>query len=216
MRQVQYQLRAIKECQRWKQICVSFKRKFSINKYRHEFRLMMFSYKTMMAKLNIFCPTNTGSIDNTIGSKFLVGEGCGQRVPWRNLQNHLSECEYVVTKCQFCTQLVTRKQLAQHKESCPFRIVKCEACKEDHRFNQSEVIYYLFALSFFLMLFFKEHSEVCTYKIVECTKGCGAEVVRKELPLHFEECLEAEIQCEFLNCEIKVHWYSIHLLCIDI
>ena len=111
--------------------------------------------------------------------------GCEEITTVGKLKSHTDKCGFVPVACtQNCRKVVLRKDLEQHCNStCLKRKIKCKYCGEEDLF---EVIVDL-------------HTTLCQEYPVKCPKGCtrGAQMKRKDLPLHAKVCPLEQVDCDF-------------------
>ncbi|CAD8207635.1 unnamed protein product [Paramecium pentaurelia] len=67
-----------------------------------------------------------------------LNKGCDQQMQIQNLDSHLKQCEYVLTKCQYtdCNLQDSLKNIKVHQQLCNHRTKTCEKCEEIHKINQ--------------------------------------------------------------------------------
>ena len=96
---------------------------------------------------------------------------CTWRGKYKNLNGHLLEqCNHSSLNCpnSGCTFKGVRGVLTQHVTLCGYRKVKCEWCGNDN----------------VAVLEKKTHEDGCPEKKISCILECGAEMKRKDYPLH--------------------------------
>ncbi|XP_062576865.1 TNF receptor-associated factor 3-like, partial [Saccostrea cucullata] len=68
-----------------------------------------------------------------------IGEGCQEKLQWRNLQKHTEICEFKPVKCDDCHKKMPQNKLLAHKESdCSYLIIVCEHCSHNVPFCQMQ------------------------------------------------------------------------------
>src|SRR5690606_33745958 len=69
--------------------------------------------------------------------------GCEWRGAWCELEKHLEICLYFPIQCKWnnCKKTVPRSTINQHESQCEWRIVKCQYCNVEKPFNSISVSY---------------------------------------------------------------------------
>eukprot|EP00731_Ephydatia_muelleri_P025535 Em0017g618a len=113
-------------------------------------------------------------------------EGC----PWENelgmLDDHIANCEYVITECtNGCQSSLCLCDLEHHlMEECPLRQYICEHCTDQGL--------YAYMIG--------EHLNVCPDIMVPCAnEGCKAHMARKDLKDHNLKCPMIYINCPYVS-----------------
>jgi hypothetical protein len=67
--------------------------------------------------------------------------GCEWSGEWSNLKGHLKSCQYVPTQCKWekCEHVQQSSTIQQHESNCEWRIVKCEYCNSEMPFKSVSV-----------------------------------------------------------------------------
>ncbi|CAD8123432.1 unnamed protein product [Paramecium sonneborni] len=65
-------------------------------------------------------------------------QGCDEKMLLQNLDSHLLQCQYVITKCPFidCNFMNHLKQIKIHQQTCQHRTETCMKCETVHGINQ--------------------------------------------------------------------------------
>lgn len=69
--------------------------------------------------------------------------GCEWRGAWCELEKHLEKCLYFPIQCKWnnCKKTVPRSTINEHESQCEWRIVKCQYCNVEKPFNSISVSY---------------------------------------------------------------------------
>ena len=101
--------------------------------------------------------------------------GCQWIDKLERLEKHLMECEFIEDVCIYCGVHVQRQHIEAHTTTCMQYPIECSQCGMTcERQYQSE------------------HVTVCAFTQVNCPFsfiGCTSEVLNKDLPHHFSQCL---------------------------
>ena len=130
--------------------------------------------KSKIEKKEIKC------INKNLGCKW-QGEIC-------HLESHLNnDCLFIEIKCpnNDCDKIILKKDLNEHLAQCDYieKIIqlKCKFCNKIFDIND-----------------ISKHFKVCSEIIIECEKGCGKKMKRKEIEEHKNNnCPEELIKCDY-------------------
>ena len=101
--------------------------------------------------------------------------GCQWTDKLEKLERHLMECGFIEEVCLYCGTHVQQQYIEAHAAFCKQYPIECSQCGMTYeRQHQSE------------------HIKVCAFTMIKCPfsfVGCTSEVLNKDLPHHFGECL---------------------------
>ncbi len=108
----------------------------------------------------------------------------------QQLDEHLSDCEYVDTKCDQCQKSIQKRNnfMTTHlANECPEREFSCKYCNYKATY----------------VLVTEVHFKNCKLYILNCPNGCGVHFERGELEDHINMCSLQKVECEFsyAGCE---------------
>lgn len=108
-------------------------------------------------------------------------EGCLWNDTLEKYPYHVKECEYNKDKCRRCHISYFKKDTEKHRQDeCAYRQCLCDNCVKvyfhKHKDDHTESI----------------NCDKCNESIIKCCKGS-----------HKEKCLEEEVNCSFVGCDVK-------------
>ncbi|VDI28311.1 TNF receptor-associated factor 3 [Mytilus galloprovincialis] len=127
-------------------------------------------------KLSVFCT--------------FKAHGCPEKLPWKDLMTHESQCKYKPIPCPHtgCELQCSEDKMEAHVKNCDYRPVRCSYCEEtipfclqaDHQNNTC-----------------RKAIISCPYK---CDHGPGA---REEIEIHMQTCQLRPQECKFksMGCQ---------------
>ncbi|KAM3918176.1 TNF receptor-associated factor 6 [Leptodactylus fuscus] len=117
-------------------------------------------------------------------------QDCVTKMELRNLEHHLTVCEFASVDCGLCQQQFQKKQLQRHMEAeCPRRLVSCENCVMELPYEER-----------------MGHEQTCPLAYVTC-EYCQTTLARKQMSDHYDmDCYKAPIPCTYshFGCKEKM------------
>jgi hypothetical protein len=102
---------------------------------------------------------------------------------FKNMNDHLSTCEYKEIKCVFstCKYVGQRRNLAEHKVSCNYRNIICRWCK-----------------NIFPFLNINSHeNDDCKEREINCPNNCVVRIKAKDINSHKLICKLENVDCSY-------------------
>ena len=135
-----------------------------------------------VGELKVYCPNKQ--------------HGCKAEIKISEYDSHLSldnkkGCSYFLLDCNDCKAKVFRGEMEAHtREKCPNRVVSCKWCNLEGEYQ----------------LIVGDHVKACPSSPLSCPRGCGADLIRKDLESHCSTCPLEPVPCSFrgLGCKTTV------------
>ncbi|CAL1603416.1 unnamed protein product [Knipowitschia caucasica] len=107
--------------------------------------------------------------------------GCTDKMELRQLESHVSQCEFSTVPCPHCQSALRKSLVEQHAaEECPRRPVSCPECVAYYTYEEREV-----------------HMQLCPFASVTC-QYCDMDLLRDQMESHCDtDCPKAPIACNF-------------------
>ncbi len=131
-------------------------------------------------------------LDLNVRCSMAAERSCKWTGQLQQLDEHLSDCEYVDTKCDQCQKSIQKRNnfMTTHlANECPEREFSCKYCNYKATY----------------VLVTEVHFKNCKLYILNCPNGCGVHFERGELEDHINMCSLQKVECEFsyAGCEDK-------------
>ena len=123
--------------------------------------------------------------ESKLSSEFMEADCC-----WTGklleLEAHVAQCDFTPVPCpnatNGCDKLFRKYLLPNHEISCSFRVILCRICDISMPFHELS----------------QHEATVCSGAVTKCPKGCGKQIIRKDLSDHVQsDCELAQIDCLF-------------------
>ncbi|KAM4721575.1 TNF receptor-associated factor 6 [Rhinophrynus dorsalis] len=121
--------------------------------------------------------------------------GCFAKMELRQLESHLTQCEFANVECGQCQGSFQRNKIEQHiLVECPRRLVACENCSQSMAYVEK-----------------MDHDQCCPLAYVTC-EYCQENLIREQMANHYNmDCTRAPIQCTYgqFGCTEKMPRYDL-------
>ncbi|KAG8438298.1 hypothetical protein GDO86_008831 [Hymenochirus boettgeri] len=107
--------------------------------------------------------------------------GCTDTMELRQLEHHLTLCEFASTECSQCLDSFPKNILAKHMaDECPRRQVFCENCGQSLAYRDKMI-----------------HDQECPLVYVTC-EYCQTNLIREQILTHYNmDCIMAPVPCTY-------------------
>ena len=115
-------------------------------------------------------------------------KGCSWKGEVRNVECHMTHCNYCLVKCGCGEKVMKCNQQKHNSDECGLRMTNCPNCNERGNYTWLAT----------------SHGEVCPGKVINCpNQGCDVTAKRYELAKHLETCTKAKVACQhsWLGCK---------------
>ncbi|XP_063426758.1 TNF receptor-associated factor 3-like isoform X2 [Mytilus trossulus] len=116
--------------------------------------------------------------------------GCPEKLPWKDLMTHESQCKYKPIPCPHtgCEAQCSEDKMEAHVKNCDYRPVRCSYCEE--------------TIPFCLQA--NHQNNTCRKAIISCPYKCDhGPGAREEIEIHMQTCQLRPQECKFksMGCQ---------------